>query len=151
MFRTFGISILLSVVFLAGCADPAEDKTKAVTKEPEAKNTETARQSKGESVPVTTDGSKIEFTGSKVTGKHDGGFKEFSGNIDLVKDDARIAQFAADAVPQVDRRWGRLRGGHLLLLLGSIGHGTGAIEDVCAGGLMGRRLAGHQQYKARYN
>ena len=31
--------------------------------------------------------SSIEFTGSKVTGKHDGGFEEFAGSIELVDED----------------------------------------------------------------
>ena len=96
MFRTFSITILLTALFCFGCADPAADKDKAVTKEPTAKNTETERQSKGESVAITKDGSKVEFTGSKVTGKHDGGFKDFSGNIDLVEGDATKSQVAVD-------------------------------------------------------
>ena len=33
---------------------------------------------------LTAENSKVEFTGSKVTGKHDGGFKAFTGTIDLV-------------------------------------------------------------------
>jgi polyisoprenoid-binding protein YceI len=32
-----------------------------------------------EALPITPETSKIEFTGSKVTGKHEGGFKSFSG------------------------------------------------------------------------
>ena len=96
MFRTIGIAILLSALLLVGCADPAADKPTAVTKEPEAKNTETARQSKGESVPVTPEDSKVEFTGSKVTGKHDGGFKTFTGNIDLVEENVLESQVIVD-------------------------------------------------------
>ena len=30
---------------------------------------------------ITPENSKVEFTGSKVTGKHDGGFKQFTGEI----------------------------------------------------------------------
>lgn len=96
MLRSFGIGIILTAILCVGCADPAEDKTKAITKEPTTKNTETARQSKGESVAITTEGSKVEFTGSKVTGKHDGGFKAFSGNIDLVDEKVEESQVAVD-------------------------------------------------------
>ena len=35
-------------------------------------------------------GAKVEFAGSKVTGSHDGGFKEFTGEINLI--DARVEQ-----------------------------------------------------------
>jgi polyisoprenoid-binding protein YceI len=45
---------------------------------------ESAPALKGIGYAVTPEDSKVEFTGSKVTGKHDGGFKEFTGTIDLV-------------------------------------------------------------------
>ncbi len=32
---------------------------------------------------VTNDNSKVEWTGAKITGKHDGSFKKFSGTIDV--------------------------------------------------------------------
>lgn len=89
-----GIAILSSAVFLAACANPADDKAKAVTSE--ASSQTTARQSKGESMVITPDTSKVEFIGSKVTGKHDGGFKEFVGNIDLVDEKPEQSQVAID-------------------------------------------------------
>lgn len=91
----FGIFSL--ALFLAACEDPAANKTRAVTA-----NSNTAapaaRQTKGESVPVTPESSKVEFTGSKVTGKHDGGFKDFSGSIDLVNNKPEDSQVAVDIV-----------------------------------------------------
>jgi polyisoprenoid-binding protein YceI len=88
------IAIFAAAAFLSACANPADNKTKAVTSD--AGSTATARQSKGETVAITPENSKIEFVGSKVTGKHDGGFRQFSGNIDLVGDKAEASQVAID-------------------------------------------------------
>jgi len=90
-----GIGILSLALFLAACEDPAANKTKAVTSDANS-NTATARQTKGESVPLTPATSKVEFIGSKVSGKHDGGFKEFSGNIDLVNNKPEESQVTVD-------------------------------------------------------
>jgi len=78
----------------AACEDPAANKTKAKVNEPSANsantsntaNTATAAPAaaKGEALAINGENSKVEFTGSKVTGKHDGGFKTFTGTIDLV-------------------------------------------------------------------
>lgn len=95
------ITLISLAAFLSACADPAANKPKAQTTAP-ASNTvakpETAAtaptnvfadfKAKVTELTVDTAASKIEFTGSKVTGKHDGGFKEFKGVIDLVGDKA---------------------------------------------------------------
>lgn len=73
---------LLGLALLAiGCEDPAKNKAKAVTGE--------AQETKSAVTGATTyafdeAGSKVEWTGSKVTAKHDGGFKKFHGTIALV-------------------------------------------------------------------
>jgi polyisoprenoid-binding protein YceI len=88
----FAITVLFLSLFLVACEDPAANKPKASTTNSTtnsasengnataAKKTET----KGSALPITTENSKVEFTGSKVTGKHEGGFKTFTGTIDLV-------------------------------------------------------------------
>ena len=81
--------VLVSAVFLAACADPAANKPKAETTNSTSNSTvdhKCLRQQCADdrnSSAVSPENSKIEFTGSKVTGKHDGGFKQFSGAIDL--------------------------------------------------------------------
>jgi polyisoprenoid-binding protein YceI len=90
MHKLFLIVLALSL-FMAGCEDPAANKFKAQTSAPS--NSETNSSSKtltaaALSLPITPENSKIGFTGSKVTGKHEGGFKSFSGSIDLVGDKA---------------------------------------------------------------
>jgi len=85
--------VLSLSIFLTACEDPAANKPKATTTN-STTNTATNTQSattpatkpaiKGDALPLTAENSKVEFTGSKVTGKHDGGFKAFTGTIDLV-------------------------------------------------------------------
>ncbi len=91
--KKIALGILSLSLFLAACADPAADKPKATTTNSttnSAGNTQSATvpatkpATKGEALPLTAENSKVEFTGSKVTGKHDGGFKAFTGTIDLV-------------------------------------------------------------------
>ncbi len=83
-------------LFASACEDPAANKTKATVNEPSANssaNTANAANTaaapapvaaKGEALAINDENSKVEFTGSKVTGKHDGGFKTLTGTIDLV-------------------------------------------------------------------
>ncbi len=69
---------LLSLL-AAACANPADDKPKAVTGEAAPAATMSAA---GETYSITPADSKIQFVGSKVTGSHDGSFEKFSGAID---------------------------------------------------------------------
>ncbi|MBX7054139.1 MAG: YceI family protein [Pyrinomonadaceae bacterium] len=94
------ITLLSLAALMSACADPAANKPKAQTSAPAtnaATKPDTAPattnvfadfKAKGTELNVDASASKIEFTGSKVTGKHDGGFKEFKGIIDLVGDKA---------------------------------------------------------------
>ena len=100
----FAIGILSLSLFLAACADPATNKPKAQTT---ASSTTTATSStanttgsttemKGTVLPISPENSKVEFTGSKVTGKHDGGFKAFTGTIDLVNNKPEESKVSVD-------------------------------------------------------
>lgn len=64
---------------LLSCENPADKTADAAVKEAVAK---TATATTGTKYVFTAD-SKIEFTGSKVTGKHDGGFKTFTGHFSV--------------------------------------------------------------------
>jgi polyisoprenoid-binding protein YceI len=77
---------LVSAAFITACEDPAANKFKAQVSDPVANAADTSRTltAGAVSLPISPDNSKIAFTGSKVTGKHEGGFKTFSGAIDLV-------------------------------------------------------------------
>jgi polyisoprenoid-binding protein YceI len=90
MHKLFLIVLALSL-FMAGCEDPAANKFKAQTSAPynsEKNSSSKTLTAAAVSLPITPENSKIGFTGSKVTGKHEGGFKSFSGSIDLVGDKA---------------------------------------------------------------
>ncbi len=73
--------VLFVLVFVSSCADPASDKSKAVTGEavPVSASTPVAGTEK---YLITSENSRIEFVGSKVTGSHSGSFEKFSGTVD---------------------------------------------------------------------
>lgn len=98
-----GIGILSFSLFLAACENPADNKPKATVNNtnttanaPANTGTATVRQTKGEAIAITNENSKVGFAGSKVTGKHDGGFNKFTGTIDLVNNKAEESQVAVD-------------------------------------------------------
>lgn len=73
--------ILASILMVAACANPADDKPAAVVAEP---GTETAAEPTTEAMTVysfSNEGSTVGFVGSKVTGSHNGGFNAFSGEF----------------------------------------------------------------------
>ena len=85
--KKLSLAILSFSIFLAACEDPAANKARALTSNastPSASTQTAPVAAKGENLAVSPENSKVLFTGSKVTGKHDGGFKKFSGAIDLV-------------------------------------------------------------------
>lgn len=96
-----------AAVFATACEDPAANKPKATTSEPStaavpAGNTSANSSNtvlpaaKGEGLAINPENSKIGFTGSKVTGKHDGGFNKFTGMIDLVNNKAEESSVSVD-------------------------------------------------------
>lgn len=81
MCRSVLLTIVVGVMLVSACADPAADKTKAVTGEA-TKVASPAAAAQGQKYQITPQNSKIEFVGSKVTGSHNGSFGDFSGQID---------------------------------------------------------------------
>jgi len=77
------ISILAVTVLTFACADPAANKTKATVGNAAPENG-AAKPANAETLPITTENSKIDFVASKVTRSHNGSFQKFSGSIDLV-------------------------------------------------------------------
>lgn len=90
--KYLAISILALSLLAAACEDPSANKAKATVSEPKANTatnavntgTATAPATKGDALAINGENSKVTFTGSKVTGKHEGGFKDLTGTIDLV-------------------------------------------------------------------
>jgi polyisoprenoid-binding protein YceI len=79
----------LAVLALVACDDPAKEKAKAVTTEATtstAQAASTVEKAAGTLVRYDFDPStsKVEWVGSKVTGKHEGGFRQFKGAVSFV-------------------------------------------------------------------
>lgn len=88
---------LLATVFLTSCKDPADDTT-------DAKVTEAQEELEGTGTKfVFQDSSTIGFTGSKVTGSHDGGFKDFSGFFMMA--DGDDVPTSGEFTIQMDSTW----------------------------------------------
>lgn len=85
---TFALCIsCVSVAYLAGCSNPADDKPAAsVTAAKDLSGTGLSADDPAKVFVLASD-SKIEFTGSKVTGSHEGGFRSFEGEIHLSGND----------------------------------------------------------------
>ncbi len=101
--RIVSLVVLSLSVFLAGCEDPAANKPKATTSEPSnATPSNTANPvtapaaAKGETLPITASNSTVTFVGSKVTGKHEGGFAMFTGTLDLVNGKAEESSVSVE-------------------------------------------------------
>ncbi len=87
MVQRLGLVLLSAVVLLWGC-QPANDVKKGAGTTPPTKLEPRAATSATEWV-LSPDNTKIEFVGSKAQGKHDGGFKDFTGSFDLPADLAK--------------------------------------------------------------
>lgn len=80
MQKTTHAALLFAVALAAAaCEDPSADKAQAAVSS--AKPVSSAAT--GAAYEIASDSSKLEFIGSKVTGKHEGGFKKISGTARL--------------------------------------------------------------------
>lgn len=86
MKNAIAITLVAFSLSLAACEDPAANKAKAITSNAASATSTAALMSvvRGEALAIDPDNSKVLFTGSKVTGRHEGGFNKFRGTIDLV-------------------------------------------------------------------
>jgi polyisoprenoid-binding protein YceI len=80
MGKGIAITIISGLIFMTACHDPAADATKARTGE--AAQVASPATAHGQRYQITPQNSKVDFVGSKVTGKHNGSFGDFSGQID---------------------------------------------------------------------
>jgi polyisoprenoid-binding protein YceI len=78
MNRRVSLLVVLAGLLLTACANPATNQPKATTSEAAPVSQPAAA---GEAYKITPENSKIEFTGSKVTGSHNGAFQKFTGGI----------------------------------------------------------------------
>jgi polyisoprenoid-binding protein YceI len=78
---SFVFTLCLTTVFVACNTDPAKDKARATVAEAVSAPSPGTTATGGTVYEFSQDGSKLEFVGAKVTRKHDGSFKTFSGKI----------------------------------------------------------------------
>lgn len=89
------ITITASLLLLLACADPSANVPAASV----STNADTAAAAPasnpgaaGQVYAITPENSDIEFTGSKVTGKHDGGFNQFQGEVQVLEGAVKSAK-----------------------------------------------------------
>jgi polyisoprenoid-binding protein YceI len=85
--------VAITGLFITGCGNPADEVTPADVKPAAAVTTPAATDASVTSHAILAE-SKIDFVGSKVTGKHEGGFKTFSGALS-VADGTLVAEGSA--------------------------------------------------------
>ena len=90
----------LPVVLIIGCSNPADNVPEAVVGD--SMESPAVMDEAGKAFVFSPD-SKIEFTGSKITGSHNGGFKSFEGRFSLVDGDPITAQ--GEIAIQMDSLW----------------------------------------------
>ena len=93
------IAVPAALLFsLAGCADPAKDKPVATVSPAAPTRAEVTPTGAGmETLTVDAASSTLGFTGSKVTGKHEGKFEKISGSVTLAGGKAEGGRISLDA------------------------------------------------------
>ncbi len=95
-----------------GCSNPADDVTEAKVSEVEEKES-SGSESESEDAEESAEGvwytfsgesSTIGFTGSKVTGSHDGGFEKFTGKI-MIADGSPVSNAENHVEIDMDSTW----------------------------------------------
>jgi len=88
---------MAAVLTLAACDnDPGKDKAHAQVQQPSTGATTQPAAAGGTKYVFSAQGSKVEFVGAKVTGKHDGSFGTFNGTIQLVDDNPEKSSVSVD-------------------------------------------------------
>jgi polyisoprenoid-binding protein YceI len=88
-----GLSILALTLVAVACANPAKDQPKATVGAAVAVQAAPAAATLPTLYAIAPATSKIQWTGSKVTGKHEGSFSQFTGSVNITDgklDNARI-------------------------------------------------------------
>lgn len=94
--------LALPLAALVGCADPVGDAPRAEV-QAASEQASAAKPVSGKAFAFSNDGSKIEFIGAKVTGKHDGGFKTFNGSITIP--DGKVEQGQVEVTIDMKSVW----------------------------------------------
>jgi polyisoprenoid-binding protein YceI len=104
---------MIVAVLTYGCSDPSANKQQATVANPQQESS-SAKPATTETLTISTENSKVEFVASKVTRSHNGSFKQFSGQIDLVPNNipdsrVRIDIDTSSVVADEDQLTGHLK------------------------------------------
>jgi polyisoprenoid-binding protein YceI len=97
MNRTYFFVLPLLVALAAGCDNnPGKDKPQATVSSATPTTASTAASAGTLTYNLSQDNSKVEFTGAKITGKHNGSFGKFTGTIALDGDKPETGKVTID-------------------------------------------------------
>jgi polyisoprenoid-binding protein YceI len=88
----------LVLLALVGCSDVPEAPHAQVAEPTAAAPTPAAPTAAAEALTVDVAASKVAFVGAKVTRQHEGGFRQFSGTINLVPSDITQSRLSVRVV-----------------------------------------------------
>lgn len=96
---------IVSIAVWTGCSNPAKDFPAAKVGPATSAEAESANSSDTAGTPfvIGPETSKVGFIGSKVTGKHEGGFRKFTGELRVVE--GRLADAGAKVTIDMDSLW----------------------------------------------
>jgi polyisoprenoid-binding protein YceI len=86
MQKHFTLLVLIVAALLTACSDPAANKPKATVAGAQPESS-AAKPAVAETLVISPQNSKVDFTASKVTRSHEGSFKQFAGKIELAGND----------------------------------------------------------------
>ena len=95
MRKCLTIAIMFFAAVTYGCANPAANKPKATVANA-APESDSAKPANAETLVISPENSKVEFVAAKVTRSHNGSFKQFTGAIDLVKNNIEASRVTID-------------------------------------------------------
>jgi len=93
--RLLLISLFVVSLLTFACSDPAANKPKATVAGAQPESS-AAKPAAVETLVISPENSKIDFTASKVTRSHEGSFKQFSGKIERAANDIPASRVTID-------------------------------------------------------
>jgi len=93
--RSLLISLFVVSLLTFACSDPAANKPKATVAGAQPESS-AAKPAAVETLVISPENSKIDFTASKVTRSHEGSFKQFTGRIELAANDIPASRVTID-------------------------------------------------------
>lgn len=112
----FAVATLSLLLAAAGCDDPAKNATKATASAAVTPNAATPAPASATTYDFDQRSSKVGWVGSKVTGKHEGGFGTFKGTVtasasDITQGRVSVEIDTASITSDTEKLTGHLKSG----------------------------------------